>query len=77
MSGVAACFTLLSYPHAVCLLTIVLDLTVDLHVHAGLYQPTGSVGELYAELQRKLLTFDAMAAKTAVRRALVIGQVGR
>ncbi len=36
--------------------------------------PTGPTGELYNELLAKLLTFEAMAAKTAIRRALVLSQ---
>lgn len=43
--------------------------------NTGLYLPTGGVGELCLQLQAKLLTFEAMLAKTAVRRLLCISQV--
>ena len=45
------------------------------HHTTGLYLPTGGVGELCLQLQAKLLTFEAMLAKTAVRRLLCISQV--
>ena len=40
----------------------------------GPFLPTGLSGELYNDLITKLLKFEAMAAKTAVRRAIVISQ---
>ncbi len=40
----------------------------------GLYLPTGAVGQLCRQLQAKLLTFEAMLAKTAIRRLLCTSQ---
>ena len=52
-----------------------LELTERCPCCTGLYLPTGGVGELCMQLQAKLLTFEAMLAKTAVRRLLCISQV--
>ena len=44
---------------------------------AALFQPTGPTGELYHTLLENVLKFEVLAAKIAIRRALVISQVSQ